>query len=285
LNRPRQHPNRPGSGSNSTSDPSNSSRVSLGTQGTLATSLDTGDITSMKSFTSRNPYTPILSAKNSLPRSDRSPFYEPLWLLTCAERGKFTTKLMHLDADQQKIVSDKNLALLLKDEYSKLRPNWRRWLRLRGLITIQFVQFEVHRSKAVDIRKCPDIPKDPDFNYDFEHSDLIPPVGEHYLMHLFHHPEDYEDEIITYRRIPKKRGAMLKVENADVGVGWGIHLVEGFLPYKIWTLFTSLFVLMSLVFGITWAVKRGDVQGAFGVASYVCALATLAIGCGVAYLE
>lgn len=104
-------------------------------------------------------------------------------------------------------------------------------------------------------------------------------------MHLFHHPEDYEDELITYRRIPKKRGAMLKVENSDVGVGWGIHLVEGFLPYKIWTLFTGLFVVVSLVFAIAWAVKKGDVQGAFGVAAYVCAFATLAIGCSVAYLE
>ena len=40
-------------------------------------------------------------------------------------------------------------------------------------------------------------------------------------MHLFNHLEDYEDKLITYQRIPKKRGAMLKVENADVGVGLG----------------------------------------------------------------
>lgn len=284
LNRPRQHIGGPGSASSSTSGPSSPSRTSLRTQSTSATSIDPGDISSAKPLSSRNPYTPILSAR-SLERSDTSPLYEQLWLLTCAERDKFTTKLMHLDADQQKIKSDKELAHLLKEEYLTLRSNWRQLLRLRGLITIQFVQFEVHRSKVVDIRKCPDIPKESDLNYYFVPSDLMPPVGERYLMHLFHHPEDYEDELITYRRIPKKRGAMLKVENADVGVGWGIHLVEGFLPYKVWTLFTSLFVLASLVFAITWAVKRGDVQGAFGVAGYVCALATLIIGCGVAYLE
>ena len=205
--------------------------------------------------------------------------------MTCAERDKFTTKLMHLDADQQKMRSDKELALLIKEQYSTLRPSWRQILRLRGLNTIKFVQFEVHRSKVVDIRKCPDIPTESDLDYSFVPSDLIPPVGERYLMHLFHHPEDYEDELITYKRIPKKRGAMLKVENADVGVGWGIHLVEGFLPHKVWTLFTSLFVLVSLVFAVTWAIKKGDVQGAFGVAAYVCALATLMIGCSVAYLE
>jgi len=105
-------------------------------------------------------------------------------------------------------------------------------------------------------------------------------------MHLFHHPEDYEDEQITYKRIPKKRGLKLRVgQHEDVAVGWGIHLVEGFLAYKVWTLFTNMFVIISLIFAVTWAVKRGDIQGAFGVAAYICALATLFIGCCVAYLE
>ena len=138
----------------------------------------------------------------------------------------------------------------------------------------------------VDIRKCPDIPEKTDIDYSFQPSDLIPPVGEHYLMHLFHHPEDYEDELITYKRLPKKRGAKLRVgSRADVGVGWGIHLVEGFLAYKVWTLVTSIFMLVSLVFAITWAVRKGDVQGAFGVAAYLFSLSTLMIGCSVAWLE
>lgn len=138
----------------------------------------------------------------------------------------------------------------------------------------------------MDIRKCPDMPDRDDIGYLFFPSDLIPPVGERYLMHLFHHPEDYEDETITYKRIPKKRGGKLRVaERDDIEVGWGIHLVEGFLAYKIWTLFTSIFVLVSITFGVAWAIKRGDVQGAFGVAAYVCSFATLFIGCSIAYLE
>jgi hypothetical protein len=105
-------------------------------------------------------------------------------------------------------------------------------------------------------------------------------------MHLFHHPEDYEDELITYKRIPKKCGIKLRVlDRKDVGIGWGIHLVEGFLAYKVWTLFTLIFVLGSLVFAIVWATQKGDVQGAFGVAACVCALSTLVTGCAIAYLE
>ena len=53
--------------------------------------------------------------------------------------------------------------------------------------------------------KCPNIPTESDLDYCFVPNDLIPPVGERYLMHLIHHPEDYEDELITYKRIPKKQ--------------------------------------------------------------------------------
>ena len=112
---------------------------------------------------------------------------------------------------------------MVKDQYSILGPGWQQFLRFRGLTT---VQFEVHHSTVVDIRKCPDIPNESDLDY-FVHREHMQPVDERYLMRLFHHPEDYE------------------VENSDVGLGWGINLVEGFLPYKVWTLFTSLFVLVS----------------------------------------
>lgn len=47
---------------------------------------------------------------------------------------------MHLDVDPYKVGSDRDLALLVKKQYLELRPKWRRFLRLRGLYTIQFVQ-------------------------------------------------------------------------------------------------------------------------------------------------
>jgi len=71
---------------------------------------------------------------------EKGPFYEQLWLLACAERHRFTTKLMHLDMDPYKVGSDRDLALLIKEQYLRLRPRWRQFFRLRGLHTIQFVQ-------------------------------------------------------------------------------------------------------------------------------------------------
>jgi hypothetical protein len=110
----------------------------------------------------------------------------------------------------------------------------------------------------------------------FDHSEQIPPVGENYLMHLIHHPEDYEDEIVIYQRLPKRRGDRLHVpENIDVTIGWGIHLAEEFLVYKVWGMFTGVFMIGSMVFAMVWATRKSDIQSAFSVAAYICGLCLL----------
>lgn len=106
--------------------------------------------------------------------------------------------------------------------------------------------------------------------YSFEPGEMIPPVGPKYLMHLFKHPEDYDSELITYLRAPKRSGRL------QLGVGWGINLVEGFLADRVWLLVNDLFAFASLVFGIAWACEKNDIQGAFGVAQWVCMLAVFA---------
>ena len=123
-------------------------------------------------------------------------------------------------------------------------------------------------------------------NYIFEPSDLLPPVGENYLIHRFHHPQDYDDEYITYMRLPKKCGSRLRVlQNRDVEIGWGINLVEGFQGEKVWALAIVMFFSSSLIFGVTWAAKRGDIQGAFGVSAWITTLPVLLIGFVQAYWE
>ncbi|GAB1725995.1 hypothetical protein NU195Hw_g5428t1 [Hortaea werneckii] len=203
------------------------------------------------------------------------PFFsqpEPPWLLTCANEGRATPKLAHLDMAPHNIRSDKDLAMALRNHYFEVNNKWWRALKLRGLATIDFVQFEVHRNRFADIRKSPDMPL-PGQDYAFEPGDLMPPVGSKYLLHLFRHPQDYDGEMITYLRVPKKSGGRL-----GLGRGWGISLVEGFEASKVWMMFCIFFAVGSLVFGAVWASKKQDVQGAFGVAAWVCTLAGLALG-------
>lgn len=141
-------------------------------------------------------------------------------------------------------------------------------------------QFELHIKDFVDVRKVPDMPPETRRDeYLYQSCDLIPPVGEHLMAHLFHHPEDANERSITCLRAPKKRKAKLTVcPEQGTSVGWGIHLVEGWVVSKLWLLGLLLFVLGSLVFGICWAVLRHDIQGAFGVAAYMVALIGLVIG-------
>jgi hypothetical protein len=74
---------------------------------------------------------------------------EDSWLLTCANEGRLTPKIVHLDVNTQKIRSDKDLAMVLREHYENINRRWLRWTRLRGLTTIEFVQFEVHRNRLL----------------------------------------------------------------------------------------------------------------------------------------
>lgn len=199
------------------------------------------------------------------------PYIEPLWLFTCLNEGKWSTKLRHLDVNSSKITSDKDLALALSGLYKQVNRKWYKFLKLRGLTNIRFVQFELHRNRYADISRVPALPEPGTSDYEFQSSELMPPVGSTYLMHLFKHPEDYDDELITYLRTPKRRVRL------EVGIGWGLQLVEGFLPERVWALILGLFGLASLVFAVVWTVMKDDVQGAFGIAGWMLTAAALVI--------
>ena len=116
--------------------------------------------------------------------------------------------------------------------------------------------------------------------YLYEPYDLLPPVGENLMAHLFHHPEDANEKAITCLRAPKKRKERLTVcPERGTSVGWGIHLVEGWVVQRIWLLCLALFIIGSVAFGICWTVLEHDIQGAFGISTYVIALLGLVIGC------
>ncbi|KAI4660125.1 uncharacterized protein J4E79_005929 [Alternaria viburni] len=233
----------------------------------------------------------------SNPFSVRMPsFVQESWLLTCANEGRLTPKIVHLDVNEGRVRSDKDLALALREHYDQLNRRWFNWARLRGLTTIEFVQFEVHRNRFADIRATPSMPpksatssastSEPEKSaapsqhpYTFEPNDLLPPVGSTYLLHLFKHPQDYEGELITYLRSPKRR------QRLEFGMGWGVHLVEGFLAQRVWAVMMSVCGLGSTVFAILWTVRQGDVQGAFGVAQWVLGIAVLLVGGLQAWLE
>jgi len=264
---------------------------------TLATPVSTyGGPTSWTRGSNASKHSPSNIRSNSPFTVHMPPYASESWLLTCANEGRLTPKIVHLDVNEGRIRSDKDLALALREHYNQLNHRWFNWARLRGLTTIEFVQFEVHRNRFADIRATPSMPpksatssasrSDPEKSsgpsqhpYTFEPNDLLPPVGSTYLLHLFKHPNDYDGEMITYLRSPKRR------QRLEFGMGWGIHLVEGFLAQRVWAVTMAIFTLGSAAFAILWTVKKGDVQGAFGVAQWVLGIAVLLVGALQAWLE
>jgi hypothetical protein len=144
LNRPRQHVT--GGDNESGSSPS-SSKLSLSSKqplSTQATSDESSDISNAKPLDNQSRYIPRCAASPRSNSADRGSLTQQLWLLACAEEQKYTTKLVHLDMDPLKIRSDMELSLVLKKLHSKMRQKWCQAMRLRGLVTIQFVQVSIH---------------------------------------------------------------------------------------------------------------------------------------------
>ncbi|EOA86604.1 uncharacterized protein SETTUDRAFT_153410 [Exserohilum turcica Et28A] len=298
LNRPRAHT--PSSHSSPSSTVSSMASIfdSSSRASTLATPSSTyGGPASWTRGNDSSKYSPS-RIRNDSSFSVRMPnFAQESWLLTCANEGRLTPKIVHLDVNEGRIRSDKDLALSLREHYDQLHRGFLNWTRLRGLATIEFVQFEVHRNRFADIRATPSMPPKSatssastsaeagnsqapsEHPYTFEPNDLLPPVGSTYLVHLFQHPNDYDGELITYLRSPKRR------QRLEFGMGWGVHLVEGFLAQRVWAVTMGICGLGSAAFAILWTIKKGDIQGAFGVAQWVLGIAVLAVGGIQAWLE
>ena len=196
---------------------------------------------------------------------------DPLYLLLCMpyHRYRYATKL--IQPKVQDIESDQAFFNLLQCSYHGMRGKFRSLLSMKSLKKIQFVQFEMYESELVDIRRKDDMPledRKDEYRYMPMPPDLIPPIGENHMMHLFTHPEHAQKTIVCFDRIPKKLKKPLAVcPSKGTGLGWGIHFIEGWHYNLIWLLAFVLLLLCSLVFLVCWAALKHDVQGASGVAA------------------
>jgi hypothetical protein len=112
-------------------------------------------------------------------------------------------------------VCDLQLFQALKGQYAVLRRWWQRLCSFKTVTCIQFVRFELHRKALVDIRKIDDIPppiRQNEYRYNPIPTDVIPPIGKNFLMHLYHHPEDADQDTICLSRFPKMKNQRLQIQ-------------------------------------------------------------------------
>ncbi|RYC54366.1 hypothetical protein CHU98_g11840 [Xylaria longipes] len=171
-----------------------------------------------------------------------------------------------------RINSDQQFFELLRQCYfGQRRGTIREALRIFTKVrALQFVQFEVFRNKLVDVRVCPSMPTaSNDYTYDPMPPDAIPPIGPNLLMHLFENPDHADITLFLYHRFPKKLKAQIEAcPTKGSSIGWGVEFVEGVDWYAVFVL-GCLGFLFCLLFVVAWAAARGDVQGGFGIASFL----------------
>ncbi|KAL9634823.1 MAG: hypothetical protein Q9164_003854 [Protoblastenia rupestris] len=207
------------------------------------------------------------------------PHPENLFLLLCIPQYKFATKLVHMDV--RALDSDRLFFSHLRKNYFNMPGQFAKMLSLRKLMRIKFVQFEAYKSELVDIRKTDDIPpeaKKDEYRYRPIPAEIIPPVGENHLMHLYEHPDHAEETGLCLDRMPKKLRQRLSVcPRRGTSLGWGVHFVEGLHWTKLYALgLTGL--LLGVLFGVLWAKLRDDVQGGFGIAACIMLGFTFTVG-------
>ncbi|GAW18707.1 hypothetical protein ANO14919_081880 [Xylariales sp. No.14919] len=178
-----------------------------------------------------------------------------------------------------RINSDQQFFQLLRQCYLNQRVG-----NIRGIFQIfkkvralQFVKFEVFRNKLVDVRACPSMPT-LGSEYAYDPADAIPPIGSNMLMHLFENPEHADVTLFLYNRFPKKLRAQLEAcPMKGSSIGWGVEFVEGVDWYVVFAA-ACLGFLFCLIFAVAWAATKGDIQGGFGIASFLLAFVVFCSG-------
>ncbi|KAH6700531.1 hypothetical protein BKA61DRAFT_620717 [Leptodontidium sp. MPI-SDFR-AT-0119] len=214
---------------------------------------------------------PVLGAQQPVVTPSQPP--EAVFLLICHNVSIYDKKLLQLSVSD--VSSDETLFRALNKHYRSKLSTWTSLLSFRTLVGIKFVKFELYRkSQSVDVLLKNDMPppENPDYRYVPVPIDLIPPVGEEMLMHLFNNPDCAEDVPACLERFPKKLRSKLVCGEKAIAAGWGLQLVEGVSKSKAMVTYLGV-VFVASVWGILWTVLGHDISGAWTVSTYIVGVA------------
>lgn len=89
-------------------------------------------------------------------------------------------------------------------------------------------------------------------------------------MHMLSSPECINDQVTwVLEQLPKRTAGKLQERAKQPVEGWGIYYQEGIDWDMVIGAVFLLFLLGSLLFAILWTTLKMDIQGAFGVSSYM----------------
>lgn len=86
-------------------------------------------------------------------------------------------------------------------------------------------------------------------------------------------------------QLPKRLCGQLQANGEEPAEGWGLYYEEGLNVFLIVNLVVWTSIVASLFFGIPWTVFRSDMQGAWGVSSWIVTTSALVVALLVARAE
>jgi hypothetical protein len=222
------------------------------------------------------------------------------WLHMCLKKRPYATKLepLHVCKDEnQNDYTDASFFQALNTAYYKQRS-----LKERSLFRLKKIEFvevkflnavsELVADNSQQFELCPEDFVDhiiPDKlpptteEYDFAPPPpprKCPPIGATHMMHLFTQCSAApRDTSFYFPHIPRRKEQALsfRPDLIEGNTGWGLHFVEGLNSSLAVTVMFAVSLILGVVFAVCWSIWRKDVQGAFGVASYVTSVITLAV--------
>ncbi|KAJ5464614.1 uncharacterized protein N7458_000300 [Penicillium daleae] len=287
-------PNSPvGDGSQSQGISSAAVRYTPGSSGLQArastSTTSSGDITDQSIAT---PTSQPAVASQGIGTGNRAS--RPLLLLSCIERrGRPTTLHQEYVTD---ITDDRQLFHTLRKIYYSHRRKFESFWSLRTLHSIHFMKFLYADTNYIDIRCHPEIcipgqpcscippatlvpPLGSTYQCRPIPSKHSPPIGPRLMMDFFADPDSrVPGSDLVMQQLPKKLDTELTSDGIEVTEAWGIFYREEWNWRRIWGTLGFAFFPPSLLFGVLWGILRKDIQGAFGVASWWMAGATIFIG-------
>ncbi|PSN71568.1 hypothetical protein BS50DRAFT_570896 [Corynespora cassiicola Philippines] len=197
----------------------------------------------------------------------------------CLPYSLYLTRMEPLQACN--LTCDSDFFHAMRWRYYGSKSRFQIMLSFKKPVAITFVKFTLYQKQIVDVHERDQIPPESlkdEYVYTPMPADTIPPIGSNLLLHFFENPDHAPPNLTLLPRIPKRKPQ--KLEPCPIrgsSVGWGLQIVTGIDQLKLF-LFGLVASILSMVFGVTWTLVRGDIQGGFGVAGFMLTFFFFAIG-------
>ncbi|EDU46316.1 hypothetical protein TUN199_04230 [Pyrenophora tritici-repentis] len=205
---------------------------------------------------------------------------QDLLLLACMQQSQGSQ--LFLQDSIRAIKSDRQLFYFIREQISRNRRT--RWTSrvLKTVNEIQFTKLHLRLNNDIEPRLhkpccrqdgCQCIPLNSNAEYDCIPAGPLaygPPVLPAKMLHYFQHPELIaEEEMSVFNQLPKRNCGEIQATGQAPAEGWGLYYEENWNIGLIIVVMVAIVILASVLFGICWTLVKADIQGAWGVSSYM----------------